>query len=82
MACGTISERYKAYLHHRQEARIHEACEEVKRAAQQRRSQGLPLSDSLMKSQVSRPDMLRDPKVREVYLQLREEQETAGTVPL
>jgi hypothetical protein len=26
--------------------------------------------------------MLRDPKVREVYRQLREEQETAGTVPL
>jgi hypothetical protein len=35
-----------------------------------------------MKSQLSRPDMLRDPKVREVYLQLREEQEAAGTVPL
>jgi hypothetical protein len=35
-----------------------------------------------MQSQLSRPDMLRDPKVREVYLQLREEQETAGTVPV
>jgi len=35
-----------------------------------------------MKRQVSRPDMLRDPKIREVYLQLREEQETAGTVSL
>jgi hypothetical protein len=69
-------------LHHRQEKRVYDACEEVRRAAQQLRFQGLPLSDSLMKSQLSRPDMLRDPKVREVYLRLREEPESAGTVPL
>jgi hypothetical protein len=57
-------------------------CEEVRRAAQRLRSQGLPVNESLLKRELSRPNMLRDPKVREVYLQLREEQETAGTVPL
>ena len=81
-ACRTISERYKAYLHHRQEQRIHEACEEVRRAAQQLRSQGLPVNESLVKRQLSQPNMLRDQKVREVYLQLREERQIYGNGPL
>jgi hypothetical protein len=35
-----------------------------------------------MKRQLSGPNMLRDPKVHKVYRQLREEQESAGNVPL
>jgi hypothetical protein len=74
--------RHKACLHQRQEQHVQEACDDVRSVFRQLRSQGLPLGKSRVIQHLSYPGMLRHPKVREVYLQLREEQESAGNVPL